>query len=187
VFPEGVLEGAPKFYVAAVRAADATQSAKVQRAVITALPSVTAFDVALIMEAVDAIFSKVAFAVQLMALFTVVTGVFVLAGAVMTGRFQRIRETVLLRTLGATRQQLTRIMLVEYTVLGVLAAITGGFLAVVANVLLAKFVFRITPSVPPLELALAVVGAVGVTLATGLFANRGITDHPPLEVLRQET
>lgn len=187
VFPEGVLEGAPKFYVAAVRAADAVQSAKVQRAVITALPSVTAFDVALILEAVDAIFSKVAFAVQLMALFTVVTGVFVLAGAVMTGRFQRIRETVLLRTLGATRQQLTRIMLVEYTVLGVLAAITGGLLAVVANVLLAKFIFRINPSVPPLELALAVVGAVGVTLATGLFANRGITDHPPLEVLRQET
>jgi putative ABC transport system permease protein len=187
VFPEGVLESAPKFYVAAVRAADAVQSAKVQRAVITALPSVTAFDVALVMEAVDTIFSKVAFAVQLMALFTVVTGVFVLAGAVMTGRFQRIRETVLLRTLGATRKQLMQIMLVEYTVLGVLAAITGGLLAIVGNALLAKFIFRITPSVPPVELILAVFAAVAVTLVTGLFANRGITDHPPLEVLRQET
>jgi len=94
---------------------------------------------------------------------------------------------VLLRTLGATRQQLTRIMLVEYAVLGVLAAVTGGMLAVVANSLLAKFIFRITPSVPPWELLIAVIAAVAVTLVTGFFANRGVTDHPPLEVLRQET
>ncbi len=187
VFPEGVLEGAPKFYVAAVRATDAAHSARIQRAVVTALPSVTAIDLALVMETVDSIFSKVAFVVQFMALFTVVTGVIVLAGAVMTGRFQRIRETVLLRTLGATRRQLTQIMLVEYAVLGVLAAITGGLLAVAANALLAKFIFRITPSVPPVELTLAVLAAVGVTLVTGFMANRGITDHPPLEVLRQET
>lgn len=187
VFPEGVLEGAPKFYVAAVRATDAAHSAKIQRAIVTALPNVTAIDLALVMETVDSVFSKVAFVVQFMALFTVVTGVIVLAGAVMTGRFQRIRETVLLRTLGATRRQLTQIMLVEYAVLGVLAAVTGGLLAMVANTLLAKFVFRITPSLAPLELALAVIAAVGVTLVTGLMANRGITDHPPLEVLRQET
>ncbi len=122
-----------------------------------------------------------------MALFTVVTGVIVLVGAVMTGRFQRIRETVLLRTLGATRRQLTRIMLVEYAVLGVLAAVTGGLLALVANALLAKFIFHLSPSAPPLQLLLAVLGATAVTLATGLLANRGVADHPPLEVLRQET
>jgi len=29
--------------------------------------------------------------------------------------------------------------------------------------------------------------AVAVTLITGLLANRGVVDHPPLEVLRQET
>jgi putative ABC transport system permease protein len=187
VFPEGVLEAAPKFYVTAMRAATPDDSARVQRAIVTAFPNVTAIDLALVMQTVDSIFSKVAFVVQFMALFTVATGVIVLVGAVMTGRFQRIRETVLLRTLGATRRQLTRIMLVEYAVLGLLAAITGGGLAVVANALLAKFVFHITPTVPPLELVFAVVGAVAVTLVTGLFTNRGVTDHPPLEVLRQET
>ncbi|MEY4939577.1 MAG: hypothetical protein RIQ93_1312 [Verrucomicrobiota bacterium] len=187
VFPEGVLEGAPKFYVAAVRAATPEHSARVQRAVVSALPSVTAIDLALVMQTVDAIFSKVAFVIQFMALFTVLTGVIVLVGAVMTGRFQRIRETVLLRTLGATRRQLTQIMLVEYTVLGVLAAMAGGLLAIVANGLLAKFIFHLRPATPPLELILAVVAVVAVTLTTGLVANRGITSHPPLEVLRQET
>jgi putative ABC transport system permease protein len=187
LFPEGVLEGAPKFHVAAVRAADAEQSARLQRAVVMALPNVTAIDLALVMQTVDSIFSKVSWAIQFMSLFTVLTGVIVLVGAVMTGRFQRVRETVLLRTLGATRKQLTQIMLVEYSVLGVLAAITGGLLALVANALLAKFLFHISPAAPPLQLLLAVLGAVAVTMITGLLANRGVTDHPPLEVLRQET
>src|SRR5262249_9795110 len=127
-----------------------------------------------------------AFVIEFMALFTVITGVIVLVGAVMTGRFQRIRETVLLRTLGATRRQLRAIMLVEYAVLGVLAAITGGFLALGANTLLAKFVFHIPAAVAPLELLGAIAAVVAVTLTTGLLANRGVANHPPLEVLRQE-
>lgn len=187
VFPEGVLEGAPKFHVVALRAASTEASGRLQRAVVAAFPNVTAIDLALVMQTVDGVVSKVAFVVQFMALFTVATGVIVLAGAVLTGRFQRQRETVLLRTVGATRRQLTQMMLVEYAVLGGLAAVTGGGLAIVANALLAAFVFRTTPAVAPLEILGAVVAVIGVTLATGLWANRGVTRHPPLEVLRQET
>jgi len=88
--------------------------------------------------------------IQFMALFTVATGVIVLAGAVLNGRFQRVRETVLLRTLGASRRQLGQIQFVEYAILGVLAAVVGGGLALVGNALLAKFVFHVSPSAPPL-------------------------------------
>ena len=187
VFPEGVLEPAPKFYVAAVRAADSEHSARVQRAVVAAFPNITAIDLALVMQTVDGIFTKVAFVIEFMAGFTVLTGIIVLVGAVLTGRFQRIRETVLLRTLGATRRQLIQIQLVEYTILGVLAAIVGGFLALAGNTLLAHFIFHITPSVSVLVLAGGVCAVSVVTVLTGLLTNRGVTDHPPLEVLRQET
>lgn len=187
VFPEGVLEPAPKFHVAAVRARDSEHSARVQRAIVAAFPNVTAIDLALVMQTVDGIFTKVAFVIEFMAAFTVLTGVIVLAGAVATGRFQRIRETVLLRTLGATRRQLLQIQFVEYAILGVLAALVGCALSVAGNALLAKFVFRITPSVP---VPLLIVGALAVcvvTVITGLLSSRGVTNHPPLEVLRQET
>ncbi len=187
VFPEGVLDGAPKFYVAAVRAENAEQSARVQRAVVAAYPNVTAIDLALVMQTVDSIFSKVAFVIEFMAGFTVLTGVVVLVGAVLTGRFQRIRETVLLRTLGATQRQLVQIQFVEYAILGVLAAIVGGGLALAGNALLAHFVFKITPSVPVGLMLLSCVAVSAVTVFTGLLTNRGITNHPPLEVLRQET
>jgi len=187
VFPEGVLEPAPKFHVAAMRAENSDHSARVQRALVAAFPNVTAIDLALVMQTVDTIFTRVAFVVNFMAAFTVLTGIIVLAGSVLTGRFQRIRETVLLRTLGATRRQLFRIQLVEYTILGVLASIVGGALSVLGNALLAKFVFRITPSVP---VGLLLVGATAVcvvTVITGLLSSRGVANHPPLEVLRQET
>jgi hypothetical protein len=36
-------------------------------------------------------------------------------------------------------------------------------------------------------LLVAVVSAVVITLATGLFTNRGVASTPPLEILRQET
>ncbi|MDO8542897.1 MAG: ABC transporter permease [Opitutaceae bacterium] len=187
VFPEGVLEPAPKFHVAAVRAENSEHSARVQRAVVDALPSVTAIDLALVMQTVDGIFSKVAFVIQFMALFTVLTGLIVLVSAVMTGRYQRIRETVLLRTLGANRRQLVQIQLVEYAILGVLAAVVGCALSIAGNALLAKFIFRITPSTPLLLVFAGGVGVCIVTVIAGMLTSRGITDHPPLEVLRQET
>lgn len=187
VFPSGVLEGAPKFYVVATRAPTPADSARLQQAVVRDFPNVSAIDLTLLLETFDAIFSKVAYVVQFMALFTVATGVIVLVGAVLTGRYQRIRETVLLRTLGATRRQLRQIQLVEYAILGVLAAGVGCLLAVAGNALLAKFVFKTSAVAAPGTLAIAVLAVTAVTLLTGLLSGRGVTDHPPLEVLRQET
>jgi putative ABC transport system permease protein len=187
VFPEGVLEAAPKFFVVATRVGSSAQSAALQQAVVRAYPNVSAIDLGLVLQTLDAIFTKVALVVQFMALFVALTGVIVMAGAVLTGRFQRVRESVLLRTLGATRRQVQRIMLAEYSVLGLLASGTGSLLAVGANWLLVHFVFatRFAPS--PLLLLAAVVAVTTVTVVTGLLASRGDCDHPPLEVLRQET
>jgi putative ABC transport system permease protein len=187
VFPEGVLESAPKFFVAATRVATPADSARVQQAVVGAIPNVSAIDLTLILQTLDGIFSKVQFVVQFMALFTVATGVIVLAGAILSGRYQRLRETVLLRTLGATRRQLLQIQMVEYAILGVLASVVGCGLALAASEAMARFVFETKGVFAPATLAGAVVSVVSVTLVTGLLSNRGVATHPPLEVLRQET
>jgi putative ABC transport system permease protein len=186
VFPNGVLEGAPKTYLAAAHAATPSDSANVQRAVVDAFPNVTAIDLALVVATLDGIFSKVAFAIQFMALFTVATGLIVLAGAVLTGRHQRIRETVLLRTLGASRRQLALIQLVEYAVLGIQGAVVGALLAIAGNELLARYVFHVEAAAPAGQIAAAIAVVATLAVATGFLAGRGVVDHPPLEVLRQE-
>jgi putative ABC transport system permease protein len=187
VFPPGPLDGAPATFAAAARAKGPEETARLQRAVAKELPNVSAIDLGFVLRLFDGVFTKIAWAISFLASFTVITGVVVLVSAVLMGRHQRVREAVLLRTLGAQRVQLRQIMLAEYTVLGLLAAATGGGLAVVANSLLAKFLFKVS-AVPPLPLLLATVAAVTLlTIVTGLLANRGVSGHPPLEVLRQET
>ena len=187
VFPAGPLDAAPATFAAAARAQNPEETARLQRAVAKELPNVSAIDLGFVLRLIDGIFTKIAWAISFLASFTVITGIVVLVCAVLMGRHQRVREAVLLRTLGAQRRQLRQIMLAEYAVLGLLAAATGGGLAIVANSLLAKFLFKVS-AVPPLPLVLTAIAMVTVlTVVTGLLANRGVSGSPPLEVLRQET
>ncbi len=186
VFPAGVLEPAPKSFVVATRAGSAENSAAVQQSIVKQFPNVSAIDLSTILQTLDNIFAKVEFVVRFIALFTAATGGIVLIGAILTGRFQRVRESVLLRTLGASGRQLTQIQLVEYAVLGFLSALTGGGLAYAANALLAHFVFHLTPVAPLALLGWTILTLVTLTLVTGYFTNRSVTKQPPLEILREE-
>ena len=186
VFPAGVLEDAPAMHVLATHVADAAESARMQREVVQAFPNVSAIDLTLVLQTLDGILTKVGFVIRFMALFTVATGLIVLAGAVLTGRWQRMQEAVLLRTLGATRKQIRQILLAEYAALGLLAALTGTALAVAASWALAKFAFKADYAVAPAPLLVALAGVTAVTILVGLATSRGIADQPPLEILRRE-
>ena len=186
VFPTGILEEAPSFYIMVTRVKDAAQSASLQREVVKQFPNVSAIDLTLVMRTLDAIVSKIAFVVRFMALFTVLTGLLVLAGAILTGRFQRMQESVLLRTLGASRRQIQQILFAEYLALGGLAALTGIGLSVGATWALAKFIFKTDFNPEPLTLIGAFAIVCLLTTITGMLASRGVGNHPPLEVLRRE-
>jgi putative ABC transport system permease protein len=149
-------------------------------------PNVSAIDLALILSTVDGILSKIAFVIRFMALFSIATGLTILTGAIVTTRYQRIQESILLRTLGASRRQITRIMLIEYLFLGSFAALTGIILAWMGTWALSHFVFEIVFAPDLLPSLVALVAVVGLTLLTGMLNNRGIYDRPPLEILRAE-
>jgi len=187
VFPQGPLDDAPVTFAASAKAPTPADTARLQRAVAKELPNVSTIDLGFVLGMLDGIFTKIAWAVSFLASFTVITGLVVLVSAVLMGRHQRVREAVLLRTLGAQRGQLRQIMFAEYTVLGLLAAATGGGLAVAANFLLATFLFKVS-ALPPLPLLAGAVAAVtALTVITGWLANRGVSGHPPLAILREET
>jgi len=158
----------------------------VQKEVIQAYPNVSAIDLSLVLTVFDAIFSRISFVVRIMALFSVLTGLIVLAGAVVVSRFQRIEESVLLKILGASRWTVIRITLIEYFLLGVFAAVTGLVLSVAAGWALARFLFN-TPFVFEFYWVLAAVLVVsGLTVLVGFINSRGFYRHTALEVLRSE-
>ena len=186
VFPQGALDAAPSMHVLATRVANPAESARMQREVVREFPNVSVIDLALVLDTLEGVVSKVALGIRLMALFTVLTGVVVLVGAIMTGRSQRLQEAVLLRTLGGSRATVRRILAAEYAGLGLLAGLIGCLLAAAAAAALSHFVFKTTPAFPVVEVVASVMAVPLLTLGVGLTASRGISDSPPLAILRSD-
>lgn len=186
VFPTGALEQAPQMHVLMTRTETDEATARLQAAMVRAYPNVSSISLSLILTVFDEIFGRISFVIRFMALFSVLTGLFVLAGAVMVSRYQRIEESVLLKTLGASQRQVFKIMLIEYLFLGVLATSTGLALSIGASWALAAFVFETPFVAAPVLMLAAVVIVTGLTIGIGLFNSRGVYARPPLEVLRAE-
>ena len=187
VFPPGVLEDAPQIHVVLSNAPNEDASAAVQQQVVQRYPNVSAIDLSLVLSTFQDLFSKMSYVVRFMALFSIITGLIVLVGAVVVSRIQRIEESVLLKTLGAARSTVLKIMTIEYLFLGAFAAATGIVLALAAAWALSYFVFEGPFVMAPGALAGAFVVVTGLTIAVGLLNSRGIYNRPPLEVLRDET
>jgi putative ABC transport system permease protein len=184
VFPSAALRGAPHTVVVLTRADDAGARARLQRAIAQRHSNVTSYDVALLQRTVERVFNRVAIAIRFIAALSLTTGALVLLGAVAAGRLQRIREGALLKTLGATRRQLTRILLTEYLALGLLAGIVGLGLSVGCGWAMAKYVFELDYTVPALPLVGVLVATAALVAAVGLLASREVFRRTAVEVLR---
>jgi putative ABC transport system permease protein len=186
VFPEGPLDAAPQSDVILARIADLARRSRLQREVVEAHPNVSSLDLAQVQRTIEGILDKVALAVRFMALFSLAAGALVLAGAVASSRYQRVREGALLRTLGATRTQLLRILIAEYAVLGALAATAAVALSAAAAWALVRFVFSGSFALPGPQLLGLLLLVLGLTVAVGLSGSTEVWRRPPLEVLRAE-
>ena len=186
VFPVGVLEDAPGFYVLLSRTETGEEASGLQRAVLGDYPSVSVIDLSLVLSTFDTIFSRISFVVRFMASFSILTGVIVLIGAVVVSRVQRRRESVLLKTLGASQSEVLQIMAVEYLFLGFFAALTGLALSFASVWAFSAFVFD-TSFRPDIVATLVLLGAVPfLTVAIGLVNSRSVYRRSPLDVLRTD-
>jgi putative ABC transport system permease protein len=185
VFTPGVLEAAPGFEVLTTRVPAGTSSGELQRTLVKQFPNVSAIDLTLLLEMVRNIVTKISRVVSVLAWFTVVAGLPILIGTLLNGRDQRLRESVLLQTLGASARQVRTILLVEYATLGALSALAGVILAIAANLGLAIFVFDAEPWPDVRLLALTFTASTALAIVGGLAVSRGVSRHPPLEILRQ--
>ncbi|MCH2156822.1 MAG: ABC transporter permease [Opitutales bacterium] len=185
-FPTGVLESAPHWWIAVTRSPDVETTARLQRDIFRVFPNVSVVDMKVILESLESIVSKISFAIRFMALFTIATGIVVLASAVTTSRYQRVRESILLRTLGAQSGQVRWIMAIEYALVGAVAATVGTLLSIAGSLGLAYWLLNIEMTLPWLTCGATIVAVSGLTLLTGLLNSRGISSHPPLEILREE-
>jgi putative ABC transport system permease protein len=186
VFPSGVLEEAPQFSVLTTKVPDESASAMLQKELVRLFPNVSILDIRQILVVIDGLLNKISWIINFMAFFSILTGIMVLLGAVRTSKYQRIRESVLLRTIGARSRQILKIVSLEYLYLGVLGGLSGILLSLVSSQLLALFVFEsvFAPSLFPFLVLFP--GITLLVLLIGLANSRSVIKSPPLEVLRKE-
>ncbi|WP_417198859.1 ABC transporter permease [Bizionia sp.] len=186
VFPAGVLEQAPQFNVFTTNVPDETSSAALQQDLVAKFPNVSIIDLRQIYTVIEDILDKVSWIINFMAFFSILTGIIVLIGSVRTSKYQRIKESVLLRTLGAKNKQILQITAFEYVFLGLLGSLVGIILALVSSLCLAIFVFK-EPFVPSLIPFLVFLpGITLLVLGIGLSNIQTVLRSSPLEVLRRE-
>jgi putative ABC transport system permease protein len=186
VFPAGVLDNAPQFFATTIKTDGRNSSLELQQDLVQAYPNVSAIDVGLVFETVQNFLDKVTFVIKFIGLFSIITGLIVLAGSAATSRFQRIREAVLLRTLGASKKQVVKIQVIEYALLGIMASITGLVLSLGASYLIGYFYFEINFVPDFIIIGVEIIILTALVLIIGLLNTRGIHNKPPLEVLRAE-
>ncbi len=90
-----------------------------------------------------------------------------------------------MKTLGASRGQITRILLAEYALLGLLGSLTGMVLAIGGGWAITHYVFEasFTPAMLPAVLIAAAM--LGLTITIGLLAGRDVFRETPMTALRE--
>lgn len=186
VFPAGVLEAAPSFFVTALHAPDPETMVSLQTQVVKQYPNVSAVNLTMLLETLGEIFDKVSFVIRFMASFTIVTGLIAMMASVITSRYQRARESALLRTIGASAKQIRGIMGVEYALVGVIAGLAGIGLSLASGWAVTKFALRVELYIPWGVTVLTVLLVAGLTWLTGMLNSLGIARQSPMESIRNE-
>lgn len=187
LFPRGVLESAPQFRVITTYVPNEQASAILQQELVTKFPNVSILDLRQILNVVEKLLDKISWIINFMAFFSILTGIIVLIGAVRTSKHQRIKESVLLRTLGAKSNQIIKMIALEYTYLGIIGSLTGILLSLFGSQLLALWIFQspFIPSMIPFVVLFPLITLLVV--AIGVANSRSVINNTPLEVLRKET
>ncbi len=185
IFNTSALAGFPIIYYSSLRAQPQSVAA-LQEALYQRFPTVTVVNVADVLQIVQGVVDRISQVVRFISMFAILAGAVILSSAVAGTRFRRMREVVILKTLGATRWRVSRIFSVEFLVLGSVAGLMGGLLAGgFANFLLKRMLDART-SVPVIPVVLSVIATALIANGAGWMASFPILGQKPLEILREE-
>ncbi|KMP11363.1 ABC transporter permease [Candidatus Nitromaritima sp. SCGC AAA799-C22] len=184
IFSPGALEGAPVTYVSTVHVPK-DKELPLQHAVVNALPNITALSTRDIIDTIENVVEKLKTLVDFMSAFTITAGLIILSGSVASTKYRRLKESAVLKILGARRKKVASILGVEYATLGVIASLVGVGLSAALSWTVMKYLVKapwhLQPGIMLWTLALAVL----LTTMTGIFSSLDVLKNKPLKTLRQ--
>ncbi len=186
IFDPETLKGLPVIYFAGLRVKPQNVAA-LQTALYAKYPTISVVNIADVLDIIQEVVDQVAVVIRFISAFAILGGVIILAASVAGTRFRRIREVVILKTFGGTRNKIARIFSVEFLLLGGAAGILGAGLATAFTGLIMKRFFDEAEYALQWEaLAVAVVGSALIANLAGWLASARILGQKPLAILRED-
>lgn len=182
IFSPGALDAFPASYIASVYIPPGDT---VMAGFVKAFPGVTVLALDTLIGKLEAVFSRIVEAIQLLMGFLLAAGLAVVAATVLAGLDARRHEAVLLRAFGASRAWLARGLLGEFALLGLFAGVLATLFAEIAMALIASRIFDFEPRLHPWLWGLLPIVGAALVAAIGWLTTRAITRVPPIAALRQ--
>ncbi|SEK02813.1 putative ABC transport system permease protein [Sphingobium sp. AP50] len=184
VFSPATLQSAPHS-VAATITMDDRHNGAMTRALLAAFPGVSVIAVGEVIDQVGTILTQMSRAILVAASVAILAGIAVLVGAIAASRQARSYDSVILKTLGATRAQLLGGQAIEYGLLAAILALVALALGSAAAwfVIVQVFDFGWAPDWPVVLATLA--GGALLTLGIGLAGSVPLLSVRPSRALRQ--
>ncbi len=185
VFSPGILDGAPQTHLATVYA-EAEIEADLQTKIVSEFANISAVRVRDAIETVGTLIGRIALALQVSALTTLLAGILVLGGAIAAGQRRRIYEAVILKVLGASRFKILQTFAIEFGLLGFVTALialgvgTLAAWAVVTQILDMEWIFL------PVAALITVLASITATLGLGLAGTYRALSQKAAPLLRNE-
>jgi putative ABC transport system permease protein len=184
-FAPGALDGLPAIYYGGVRMKPASVGA-LQKAIYDKYPTITVINMADVLEIIQSVVDQISLVVRFISGFSMLAGAVILASSVAGTRFRRLREVVILKTLGATRARIAKIFSVEFLVIGTVAGLMGGMLAGGFGWVLLNQLLKAETGLDVVPVLTAIGGTALLAVATGWLASYRTLGQKPLEILRDE-
>jgi putative ABC transport system permease protein len=184
IFSPGALADAPLTYVATVHVSD-EKELQLQHAVVKALPNITALSTRDIVNTIESTVSKLTTLVDFMSGFAIAAGLFILSGSIASTKYRRLRESAVLKILGAKRKMVASILGFEYAALGIIAALVGILLAQGFSWAIMKYMIKSAWHWQPGIIGWAFCFGVLLTVITGILSSLDVINDKPLKTIRE--
>lgn len=180
------LRGLPVIYFAGLRVKTG-DVARMQTALYASYPTISVINIADVLDIIQEVVDQVAVVIRFISAFAILGGIIILSASVAGTRFRRMREVVILKTFGATRDRIARIFSVEFLLLGGAAGLLGSALATgFTQLLLSRFFEGADFDFQPGALAVSVFGSALLANFAGWAASARILNQKPLAILRED-
>jgi putative ABC transport system permease protein len=185
IFNHEALQDLPVVFYGGVRMQPSAVGG-LQRAVFEKYPTITVVNIADALAIAQQVIDQIALVIRFLSGFAILAGAIILAASVAGTRFRRVREVVILKTLGATRKHVRKIFSIEFLTLGAVAGLLGSLLAAGFSSLVLKRLLDAKFEFDPWATLVAVILTALLANASGWLASFRILRQKPLEVLRAE-